>query len=138
MNMIDLKGRTRKVNVIKYRIDWEPNREVSRPQAAVKRFLRPYWENDLVTEELRVPSCLLRVDLINWSRSIMVEVSPKESHAQYNPFFHGSVSGHLASMKRDLDKVTFARLNGLTYVEIDQPDVQLNAAWFKAHHDITL
>lgn len=136
MNMIDLKGRVRKLNVTKYRIDWD--HKVSGPQKQVKDFLRPYWEHDLVLEEARIAGCLLRIDLWSITRSIMIEVSPKSSHGQYNPFFHRSVSGHLASMKRDLDKVRFAQLNGLTYVEIDEPEVQLNAAWFKAHHDITL
>lgn len=136
MNVLNLRGRPAKLNVIKYRIDWD--HEVSGPQKVVKDFLHPYWENDLVLEECRIPNSLLRIDLLNLSRSIVVEVSPPKVHATFNPFFHGSLAGYRASIGRDLDKVRFAELNKLTYVEIDDPSTQLNAAWFRDTHGVTL
>lgn len=129
MKLVNLKGRECRFNPMRYRVDWA--RAVSGPQKQCKDFLFPYWQHDLVIEEARIPGSLLRIDLWDVTRSIVVEVSPKATHGKYTPFFHGSVSGHLASMKRDLAKVEFARLNSLVYIEIDEPDIQLNPEWFK-------
>ena len=136
MNCIDLKGRVRRINHAHYLIDWD--RKVSGPQKQVKDFLRPHWENDLVVEELRIPGSLLRIDLWNLSKSIMVEVSPVSVHTKYNPFFHGSLAAYRASIKRDLDKARFAEANKLTYIEIEDPSTQLTTEWFLNTHQISL
>ena len=116
-----LNGRaTRDISITPYLIDWE--HAVSKPQKAVKDFLRPYWRLDQVVEELRIPSSRYRVDLCNLSTSVMVEVSPAQHHG-FNPFFHGSVSGWQASLKRDIKKERWAALNGLTYIELDDADL---------------
>ena len=136
MDWIDLRGRVRKVNPAKWRVDW--SRIVSRPQKQVKDFLYPYWKNDYVLEEAMIPSTRLRIDLWNLSRSILIEVSPMSTHTKYNPFFHGSLAGYRASIKRDLQKADFARLNKLIYVEIDDSALPLTTEWFLTHHDISL
>lgn len=119
-----LNGRERDISYIPYLIDWDPAREVSAPQGRVKAFLRPYWQNDCVLEEAKlIPDRKrLRFDLINLSKQIVVEVSP-EQHSAFNPFFHGSVAGFRASLKRDLSKSQWAELNGFTFCELVSEDL---------------
>lgn len=128
MEFLTLSGRTRKVNVTPYLIDWD--RKVSGPQKTVKDFLRPYWSHDSVMEEFRCPGSLLRVDLLNLSRGIMIEVSPTKVHATYNPFFHGSLSGYRDVIKRDLEKAHWGEINGYKVIEIVDADFPLTLAWF--------
>ncbi len=126
-----LNGRERDVSIKRYLIDWEPEREVSKPQVDTKRFLRPYWEHDVVVEELPVVGTRCRVDLINLNKNIMVEVSPESSHS-YNKFFHrGSLNRFKDALKRDLMKGEWARLNGLTLVELTEADFPLTPAAFE-------
>ncbi len=140
MKFIGFKS-NREVNVTvnKYLIDWD--HAVSKPQKLVKDFLRPYWGTKVVLEEFKVPGpgCRLRVDLMNLTDHIAVEVSPKGSHS-YNPFFHGGSRHKFGSaMKRDLDKQTWLERNGFTYVELTDDDFdKLSPEWFEATYSITL
>lgn len=135
MNLVTLKGRPCRINVMRYKIDWDF--VVSRPQKQVKDFLFQYWKNDLVLEEARIPGSKLRIDLWNVSRSILVEVSPAATHS-FNAFFHGSKAGFQASVKRDLDKVAWAEKNNLMLVEIMDQDFPLTRTFFKDRYGIEL
>jgi len=75
------------VNIAGYLIDWD--KVVSKPQKQVSDFLRRYWAADCVLSELRIPGSLLRLDIVNVSKKIVVEVSPDSIHKNYNPFMHG-------------------------------------------------
>lgn len=124
------------VNIARHLIDWE--RVVSRPQKQVKDFLRPYWAGCVVLEEFRIPGSRHRVDLMNVSRYIAVEVSPSSSHS-FNSFFHKTRSGFGAAVNRDLDKAAWLELNGFRVVEISTEDLaKLSPAWFKDQFDIDL
>ncbi len=121
---------SRQVSLIlsEYLIDWD--HAVSKPQKAVKDFLRPYWEGRVITEELRIPGSLLRVDLMDWSRHIAVEVSPKGSHS-FNPFFHKNRVKFGAAMGRELGKAEWLEQNGFKLVEIFDEDIpNLSREWF--------
>lgn len=132
----DLKGRTCKMPTKPYLIDWD--RAVSKPQKAVKDFLWPYWAHDIVLEELRVPHSLLRIDLMNASRGIVIEVSPTATHAIFSEFFHVSTAGWTASLKRDMDKEHWATIiNGFAFVEITDVDFPLTPEVF-ARQGVTL
>ena len=132
-----LNGRDAYMSPTKYRIDWD--RVVSGPQKRVKDFLKPYWKNDAVFEEARIPRSLLRIDLLNVSKGIVVEVSPMQ-HSAYHPFFHGSEEGFKQSLKRDLIKAQWAELNNLTYVELCEEDLAagLSRKLFKTKYGVTL
>ncbi len=118
-----LNGRERDLSITRYRVDWD--KVVSRPQKAAKDFLRPYWEHDIVVEELRLVGTRMRADLINLNRSIMVEVSPESSHS-YNAFFHqGSLNRFKDALKRDMAKAEWARRNNLILVELTDADFPL-------------
>ena len=105
------------LKLIDYLIDWD--REVSKPQKAVKDFLYPYWKRYIVTEETPIPGSRLRMDLICWSLNphIVIEVSPESSHS-YNQFFHKSKVGFGAAVRRDLNKQMWAERNGFLYVSL--------------------
>ena len=65
MKFIDQYGKERNLkNAKKYLIDWDkPSR--SKFQTNVKKFLRTYWENDIVFEEFRVVGSRLTLDFYN-------------------------------------------------------------------------
>jgi len=139
MEFLSVNGRKVRLNVNRYRIKWDREKEVSVPQARVKQFLRPYWEHDLVCEEAVVPGSRMRVDLWNLSKGIVLEVSPSSTHTQYSPFFHRSIAGFRASLKREILKETWAAKNGYKYVELnDEALANLSVEWLKLHYDIDL
>src|ERR1039457_6315995 len=122
MKLTKLNG-TKLVNISlkKYLIDW--NRAVSRPQKIVKNFLFQYWKNCVVCEELRIPGSLLRVDLVNFNKKIIIEVSPDALHLEYNKFMHGSRAGFLAKMKSDFKKREWGERNGFVFIELYTADI---------------
>lgn len=141
MLFIGINGRERDVAYAQFLIDWEPEREVSAPQARVKAFLRPFWKTDTVLEEARLipDKPLLRLDLVNLNKQILVEVSPRQ-HSEYSPFFHGSSAAFKASLKRDIAKERWAELNGFTYCELVQEDLdqELTPQLFEERFGVTL
>lgn len=126
------------VNINPYLIDWDRVKEVSKPQAQVKRFLRPYWCGHIVLEEFRVPSKLWRIDLMNVTRHIAVEVSPAGSHS-FNAFFHKTRPRFGAAINRELDKSKWLEQNGFKLVEVFEDDfVKLSPEWFLSTYGVTL
>lgn len=126
------------VNISQYKIDWD--RKVSGPQFAVKEFLYPYWKRKIILEEFRIPGSLLRLDLVNITDRVIVEVSPNSTHNEYNPFFHGKNPQNFANaIQRDLAKHKWAEQNDFVLVEIFDEDIgDLSSAWFKEKYNIYL
>ena len=115
---------TREVNVntSKYLLDWE-GKFVSGPQTKVKDFLYPFWLYDTVLGEFLIPGLKLRIDFLNLTAKVVVEVSPESSN-NFNPFFHKTrVGGFLASVKRDGDKAAWAEQNGFTFITLGQKEL---------------
>ncbi len=126
------------VNVIPYLVDWDRAKEVSKPQGKVKQFLRPYWHSHVCLEEFRIPGSLLRVDLLNLTRHLSIEVSPSGSHS-YNPFFHKSRPRFGMTITRELDKAKWLEQNGFKLIEIFEDDfAKLSPEWFLSKYDVTL
>lgn len=92
------------VNISEYLVDWNKTKGVSKPQLKVQNFLKPYWISHTILTELRIPGSLLRIDIINVTLSIAIEISPAATHSDYNEFFHQSRAGFLTSIKRDIKK----------------------------------
>jgi len=125
------------IDINKYRIDW--NRVVSKPQKAVKDFLFRYWKSKIVLEEFRVPGSRLRFDIVNMNDHIIIEVSPKKVHGQYNKFFHKTRLGYVNSIKRDMSKVEWAELNDFVLVEVYDEDIPvLSREWFREKYSVEL
>lgn len=121
MKLINLYGREVKVNTTKYSVDWD--KVVSKPQKEVKDILKQIWFADCVCEEFYIPGSKMRIDLINFSKKVVVEVSPKGSH-KYNPFFNKNRQNFLKAAKRDLSKAEWCEKNGFRYVEIKDEDLK--------------
>ncbi len=111
------------VPITKYLIDWD-KKKVSKPQFAVKSFLKKYWECEYVLEEFLIPGSRLRIDFLNTTSKVSIEVSPKSSHS-FNPFFHGSRNtGFLESVKRDESKSLWAEQNGFLHIELGDEELK--------------
>jgi len=134
-----LNGRKVNVSLKQYLINWYPEQEVSGPQGRVKAFLKPYWERDMVLEEMRIPGSLFRIDLYNINKDIIVEIDGRQ-HDEFNSFMHGSLSGFRASIKRDLEKERWATLNGVKhYVVIKEKEIPLlSPEWLQTTFGVVL
>ncbi len=121
MKLLNIYNREVNVNVTKYIIDWD--KIVSKPQKQVKDALKPIWQGQLVCEEFRIPSSKMRIDLINFSLKVVVEVSPKGSH-KFNKFFNKNRSNFLSAVKRDISKAEWCERNGFRFVEIVDEDLK--------------
>ena len=130
-----LNGRLKDFNVSSTRIDWDGD-SLSDFQAECKDFFYPYWKHDIVCEEFRLFG-RMSLDIFNISRRIVVEVQGRQ-HSAYVPFFSGSRSGYLGQIKRDLKKVEFCRINGLTLIEIFPENMPLTKKWFLDTYSINL
>lgn len=129
--------KTINVDINKYRIDWD--RVVSKPQKAVKDFLYPYWKGKMILEEFKMPGSRLRFDIVNMTDHIIVEVSPKSVHGQFNKFFHGNRMGYANSIKRDMSKVDWAEANGFVLVQVFDEDIDvLSREWFREKYEVEL
>ena len=123
MRLYNINGRLVSKNVVKYRIDWEKSCR-SKIQFEVKNFFKDYCENHICYEEFPVFGTRLKVDLINFTRKIAVEVQG-DQHNQYNKFFHGgSRDKYLASIKRDMKKINWLEMNEFKVLEIETKDIK--------------
>ncbi len=136
MKFLTVSGKPKNVTITKYLVDW--NRKVSAPQKLVKDFLKPYWKADVILEEFILPGSLLRADLININKNILLEISPAQ-HFEFNSHFHKTKVGYLNSIKRDFQKEQWAIKNGFKFVEIIDEDMEkLSRQLFWEKFDIML
>ena len=124
MRLISVTGRAVNRNVSKYLIDWG-KKSRSKIQFKTKQFLKEYWENHIVYEEFPVYGTRLKVDILNATKKIAVEVNGTQ-HSSFNKFFHGdSRQKFLQSIKRDCKKLDWLESNGFEVIEIEQKEVPL-------------
>lgn len=136
MKFFNLSGKVRNVKIEDYIVDW--NRVVSKPQKAAKDFLYKFWKTDIVLEEFRIPNTLLRIDLFNVSKKIVVEISPAQHTTLSHYFNQNSPAKFLASLKRDMKKEEFCKFNNIKFVEIFDEDWPLTKSFFKQKYEIEL
>lgn len=125
------------VSPSKYQIDWF-GKSCSKIQKLVKDFLFPFWKHHLVCEEVRIPGSLLRLDIVNFTSKIIVEVSPTSHHGTFNPFFHKHRLNYKKSIDSDFKKLEYAERNGYKFVEITEEDFPLTRQLFIDKFDIYL
>jgi len=117
-----LAGQTRPKNIKKYLIDWD-GKSRSMFQFDVKQFLKKYWIGHVVCEEFPVVGSRMRVDIINFTKSIAVEVNGRQ-HQEYNEFFHKNRDGYFQHIQRDLDKYNWLNINDIELIEIEEKDLK--------------
>tara|TARA_Y100000310_G_scaffold38516_1_gene36098 strand:+ start:1097 stop:1513 length:417 start_codon:yes stop_codon:yes gene_type:complete len=123
MRLYNTKGKLQSKLVTRFLIDWD-KKSRSKIQFKVKQFLKAYWENHIVYEEFPVYGTRMKVDILNATKKIAVEVNGRQ-HSSFNTFFHNnSRAKYLASIKRDVEKRKWLEKNGFTLVEIEEHEVK--------------
>lgn len=124
MKLLHLNGRLVDKNVNKYRINWD-KKSRSIIQFKVKKFLQPFWKNHIVFEEFPVYGSLLKVDILNATLKIAIEINGNQ-HGTFNKFFHdNSPSKFLLSIKNDVKKAKWLESNGFKIIEIYEDEIDL-------------
>ena len=117
--------------VRKYLIKWN-KKSRSQIQFKVKQFLKPYWENQIVYEEFPVYGSKMKVDILNATKKIAIEVQGKQ-HTEFNKFFHKTRGNYLESIKRDYQKREWLKQNKFKLVEIEEEEIKkLSKSFFKS------
>lgn len=127
MKWITAKGNIRPLSEKKYSIKWN-GESLSLFQFNVKQFFKKYWIKDIVGEEVLIPQTRLRVDIVNFSRKIAVEVNGL-FHVEYTPYFQNSVEDFERQVYRDVLKEHLLEKNGFEVIEIYEKNMPLKEKW---------
>jgi hypothetical protein len=123
MRLYNIHGRTQSRNVSKYLIHWN-KKSRSKLQKRVKDFFKPYWLAHIVYEEFPVYGTRLKVDILNATIKVAIEVNGPQ-HSSFNKFFHGnSRAKYLASIKRDHEKRCWLEKNQYKLIELEESDIK--------------
>ena len=117
-------------NASKYLINWRTKTR-SKFQDEVKKFLKAYWNDDFVFEELRLVDTRMTFDFYNANKKIAIEVQGQQ-HTKFVPFFHGNRNKFLQQLKRDNKKLEFCVMNNIKLVEIYSVS-ELNKDFFESY-----
>jgi len=138
MRLKNIFGKLVYQNVSKQLIDWD-GKSRSNIQFKTKQFLKPFWNSQIVYEEFPVYGTLLKVDILNATKKLAIEVNGSQ-HNSFNKFFHqNSREKYLKSITRDYAKLKWLELNGFTLIEIEENEVDnLSKDFFLKKFNITL
>jgi hypothetical protein len=138
MRLYNVYGKLQKKNVNAYLIKWD-EKSRSKIQRTVKQFLKPFWKAQMVYEEFPVYGTKMKVDILNATKKIAIEVNGAQ-HNSFNKFFHSnSRANYLKSIKRDIQKSEWLEKNDFTLIEIEQEEIkELSKDFFKNKFNITL
>jgi hypothetical protein len=137
MKLYNISGKLVSKNVTKYLIKWDKESK-SKIQFQTKQFLKPYWKGLIVYEEFPVYGSLLKVDIVNATLKIAVEVHGPQ-HGELHYFHNNSPNNYLESIKRDYKKLQWLEKNKFTIVEINHDEVDtLSKEFFKEKFNICL
>ena len=123
MRLFSTSGRLVNINVSKYLIDWD-KKSRSKIQFKVKQFLKEYWKSHIVYEEFPVYGTKLKVDILNATKKIAIEVNGNQ-HTSFNKFFHKTRVNFLRSLQRDHKKLEWLKVNDFELIEIEEKEVPL-------------
>ncbi len=114
----------------KYLINWS-KKAPSKGSQEVKEFLATNYKFWAWYEEYRLPQTRLRVDFLTTTVKLAIEFHGRQ-HEDYIPFLHGSRSGFLSHIKRDVKKEEILSKNGFKLIEIYEDDLELlSRSWFE-------
>jgi hypothetical protein len=130
MKWITAKDNIRPLSEKKYAIKWNGD-SLSFFQFNVKQFFKKYWKDDVVGEEVLLPQTRLRVDLMNFSRKIAVEVNGL-FHVEYTTYFQNSVEDFEKQVYRDVLKEHLLEKNGFEVIEIYEKNMPLKEKWIES------
>ena len=123
MRLYNVNGRLQSRGVSKYLINWN-KKSRSKLQKRAKDFFRAHWKAHVVYEEFPVYGSLMKVDILNATLKIAVEVNGPQ-HSTFNKFFHNnSRAKYLRSIKRDWEKAKWLEKNGYKLIELEESDLE--------------
>jgi hypothetical protein len=123
MRLLNISGKFVNKNVRNYLIDWE-GKSRSKLQFKFKQFFYPYWKNHIVYEEFPVYGSMLKVDILNATKKIAVEIQGNQ-HESFNEFFHDhSRLKYLQGIKRDVKKEKWLDMNEFKFLELYENDLK--------------
>jgi len=123
MRLFNINGKLANKNVNKYKINWNAKSR-SKMQFAVKKFFYPYWKKNICYEEFPVFGTRMKVDIVNATKKIAIEVQG-DQHDGFNKFFHNnSRLKYLQSIKRDYEKYAWLKMNSFEVLEIKKEDIE--------------
>ncbi len=136
--MFDLHGRQRNKSVSKYLIDWN-KKSRSKLQKKAKDFFKTHWKAHVVYEEFPVYGTRMKVDILNATIKVAVEVNGPQ-HSSFNKFFHdNSRAKYLRSIKRDWEKAKWLEKNGYQLIELEESDLEkLSKSYIEKVFGITI
>ena len=86
MRLYNVYGKPQSKQVTKFLVDWDkPCR--SKVQFKTKQFLKAFWQNQVVYEEFPVYGTKMKVDILNATKKIAIEVHEKEVKSLDKEFF---------------------------------------------------
>jgi len=110
------------ININRYKIDWE-NDGASKIERQFRDLIYPFWKNQIVLFQPRIPSSLLRLDFLNVNKKLAVEVDGKQ-HNEFNKHFHNnSKNNYLASIRRDIEKENWMADNKISLLRLVEDDL---------------
>jgi hypothetical protein len=137
MRLLNIRGRWITKNVSKYVIDWD-GLSKSKIQFRVKQFLKPHWHGHICFEEFPVYGTMLRVDLLNATMRIAVEVQGQQ-HSSFHYFHNGQPFQYLAGIKNDMQKMEWLQKNGFKLIEVNFDEIdKLSRKFFKEKFGVDL
>lgn len=138
MRLLNIKGKLVSKNVSKHLIKWD-GKSRSKIQFSVKQFLEHYWKSHIVYEEFPVYGTLMKVDILNATKKIAIEVNGAQ-HGEYNKFFHNnSRINYWKSMQRDSTKADWLEKNNFKLIEINEDEVdELSLKWIETKFNVII
>lgn len=123
MRLLNINGKPVNKNVKKNLINWD-GKSRSKLQFEFKQFFYPFWKNHIVYEEFPVYGTMLKVDILNATKRIAVEIQGCQ-HESFNKFFHDdSRLKYLESIKRDVKKEKWIEINNFKFLELYEYDLK--------------
>jgi len=124
MRLLNVNGTLVNKNVRKYLVNWQ-GKSRSKLQYKFKEFFYLYWKNHIVYEEFPVYGSMLKVDLLNATKKIAVEIQG-DQHESFNKFFHdNSRLKYLQSIKRDVKKEKWLEINEFKFLQLYETDLKI-------------
>lgn len=137
MTLKNVYGKLVHKNVSRALIKWD-GKSKSQLQFRVKQFLKPYWRGLVVYEEFPVYGTLLKVDILNATLRIAIEVQGPQ-HNQFHYFHNNSPNSYLTSIKCDYKKSEWLGINDFQFIEINHDEVDLlSREFFKNKFGLSL
>ena len=138
MRLYNIHGRLQKRSVSKYVVNWD-KKSRSKLQKRVKDFFKPFWLAHVVYEEFPVYGSRMKVDFLNATIKVAVEVNGPQ-HSSFNKFFHSnSRAKYLTAIRRDFEKSEWLKKNGYSLIEIEESDIDsLSKEYIKNIFDVTI